>query len=159
MVEVVPRIRTAALCSASVGNICVTSLIDQLQVEDVNCLERVFAEHRRQWGPANVSLTLVKHRVPIPGPATRARLEAMHTDSDDVPVACVVLDGDGFWAAASRGVLASIALVSKRSPHAVRTVGEALVWVARRLPAGAPDVRTFAPEIEEFWRQHLASVS
>ena len=159
MVEVVFRLSSRALSSASIGNICVTSLVDQLQVDDIDGLERVYAEHRRHWGRANVSLTLVKHRVPVPGPAVRARLEQMHAAGDDIPVACVVLDGEGFWAAAARGVLASIALVSKRSPHATRTVDEALRYVARQLPEGSPDVRSFAPAIEAFWRQHLAEIA
>ena len=159
MVDVVHRMSSRALASASIGNLCVTSLVNQLQVDDIDGLERVYADHVRRWGRANVSLTLVKHRVPLPDHATRARLERMHTVGDDIPVACVVLDGDGFWAAATRGVLASIALVSKRSPHATRTVDEALRYVARQLPAGSPDVRSFAPAIEAFWREHLAKGS
>jgi hypothetical protein len=60
-------------------------------------------------------------------------------------VACGVLDGDGFWAAGSRAVLASLALVSKRSPHATRTVHAALDDVGGRIGSEARRTHDPAP--------------
>jgi hypothetical protein len=159
MHEAVILMTTPAVMAASVGNVAVTSLAGQLSIEHLDELERVFREHQQRWGSANLSLTLVKGHVPLPDAATRARLQAMHTSGTTADVACVVVDADGFWAAAARGVLAGIALVSRKAPHAARTLDEALQWAVTHLPAGAPDVRAAAPAIAQLRQRHIAQAS
>jgi hypothetical protein len=159
MDDALVRMMTPAVAAASVGNIAVTSLVGQLRVEHVDELERVFATHMQRWGTATVSITMVKGRVPLPDAETRARLQAMHAAGGTAENACVVLEGDGFWAAAARGVLASMALVSRKAPHATRTLDEALRWAAKRVPSDAPDVLAAAPAIAGFHERHLAQTA
>ena len=159
MNEAVILMTTPAVLAATVGNVAVTSLAGQLRVEHVDELERVFQAHQQRWGNANLSLTLLKGHVPLPDAATRARLQTMHAAGNTAEVACVVVDAEGFWAAAARGVLAGIALVSRKAPHAARTLDEALQWAVTHLPAGAPDVRAAAPAIAQLRQQHIAHTS
>jgi hypothetical protein len=159
MNEALIRMTSAAVAAASVGNVAVTSLAGQVSLEHIDELLRAFGPHRDEWGPKTVSITLLRGHVPLPDAKTRARLKALHAAGDTPELACVVVEADGFWAAAARGVLASLALVSRKAPHATRTLDEALRWASKRLPPGAPDVLAAAPAIARFRELHLAQAT
>lgn len=145
--------------AASLENVAPTSLAGPLSVVHLDELERVFRDHQLQWGPASLSLTIVKGHVTLPDPPARARRKAMHAKGATADVASVVIEADGFWAAAARGVLASMSLVSREARQVTRPLDEALRRGSKHLPAEAPDVVALAPLIVGFRERHLAQLA
>jgi hypothetical protein len=147
---------TTTAAAATVGPVAVTSIAGALTPAIVEHLFHLFDDQRARWREHYVSVVLVKARTPLPDDATRERLAELVRSGRTGAIVFVVVDADGFWAAAARGVLASLALVSRRAPTPARTIEDALASAATRLPAPVPDLVRFAPAIRAFRDRHLA---
>jgi hypothetical protein len=145
-----------AVGAAQVGNVGVVSIAQAITVAHVDRLSDALAPHRHRWGPHYMSMTIIRERAPLPDEAVRKRVAEIFSAADAAQVSVAVIDADGFWAAAARGVFAGLALVSRRAPHPTRTIDEGLRWAHARLDADAPDVRHLAPLIARFRGDHRA---
>src|SRR5262245_52535978 len=107
------------------GPIAVTSIAGRLSAPHILEFDDVFAEHRRQYAGREISLTLTREGILLPDESARkviAELSARGESAYQV----VVIDSTGFWAAAARGMLASLFLVSSKALVATKSIAEAL---------------------------------
>jgi hypothetical protein len=145
-----------AVGAAQVGNVGVVSIAQAITVAHVDRLYNALAPHRDRWGRHYMSMTIIRERAPLPDDAVRKRVAAIFSAADAAQASVAIIDADGFWAAAARGVFAGLALVSRRAPHATRSIDEGLRWAHARLGADAPDVRPLGPLLERFRNDHRA---
>ena len=140
----------ADVAAGKIGCMSVLCISGVLTTDHIDRLHHAFDEHRALWKDRYVSLTLLRPRAPLPDDVVRKRIGEVFAGGRSASIACAVIDADGFWAAAARGVLAGLALVSRRAPFPTRSLDEALRWAQQRLPPGSPDVVAYAPAIAAF---------
>src|SRR5205823_4619990 len=112
------------------GSIAVSSINGKLTAPLIQLLSDVCADHRKKYRGREISLTLTREGMLLPDEKARKRMNEMSMGPEVAAVVVVVIDSTGFWAAAARGVIASLSLVTKAVPKATKTVGEALAFLA-----------------------------
>jgi hypothetical protein len=152
---VVPRFVSTGLAAGEVGPLALISIAGAVSPEAFEAAFHALAPLRANR-PQYVTLYLFRPRVPLPDDATRRKVRELLASGQTAAHACAVLDAEGFWVAAARGVLASLALVTPRAPMAVRSLDEALAWAQTRLGAGADVVTGLGPLVAAFRAQHWA---
>lgn len=140
----------ADVAAGRIGPVSVLCISGALTTDHIDRLHHAFDGHRLLWKERYVSLTLLRPRAPLPDDLVRKRIGEVFSGGKSAAIACAVVDADGFWAAAARGVFAGLALVSRRAPYPTRTLDEALRWARQRLPPNSPDITAYAPAIAAF---------
>lgn len=135
------------------GRLIVSSFNVKLTVAMLNDLVDAGAEHRAEYGKTALSMTVMKPNVAVPDDETRVHIRDIQMRMDGAQLSVVVLDGSGFWAAAMRGVLASMALVNRKAPTGHATVKDALARLAPELPG--EDMEAIELDITSFRTRHL----
>jgi hypothetical protein len=148
--RVTTALMDADVAAGAIGPISVLCVLGTLTTDHVDRLLHAFDDQRRRWKERYVSLTLLRARAPLPDDAVRKRVGEVFAGGKSAPIAAAVIDADGFWAAAARGVLAGLSLVSRRAPHPTRTLDEALRWAQARMPPNSPQLSVYAPAIAAF---------
>jgi hypothetical protein len=141
------------------GCIAVSSINGKLTAPLVQSISDVCAEHRRTYAGREISLTLTREGVLLPDDGARKLIQEMNLRGDAAQISVVVVDGSGFWAAAARGVIASLSLVSKTAPRAAKTVADALASLQPHLtddPA-CRDLKALERELIAFRAEHLTA--
>lgn len=139
------------------GSIAISSVNDRLTAPLVQLLSDVCAEHRKKYRGREISLTLTREGILLPDEGARKLMNEMSAGPEVAAVVVIVVDSTGFWAAAARGVIASLSLVTKAVPKAVKSVGEALAFLAPWLK-NDPDCRDVAgleQQLIAFRDEHL----
>jgi hypothetical protein len=144
------------VAAGRIGSVSVLCVAGILTVGHVDRLVDLLEDHRARWRGRNVHLTLLRARTPLPDEKLRKRIAAVFSSEKASAVSCAVIDSDGFWAAAARGVFASLALVTRNAPHPTRSLDEALRWAQQRLPTGSPDIIHHEAAIAAFRDAHFA---
>jgi hypothetical protein len=122
--DVVLRRKDVAM--ALVGPVAVSSIVGRLTVDGVQAMSDAAAEHRAKYAGRELSLTVAKDGIPMPDDETRAFIKQMNARSESAQVSVIVIEGNPFWAAAVRTLLASLAFVSKTAPTGALSIAEAL---------------------------------
>lgn len=103
-------------------------------------------------------LTIVEADAPMPSADARTALaNILRFCADDIRCSCVVMEGDGFRAAAARSIATGLSLIARQPfPHRIfSTVHEGSRWVAQLLKQGPPvDPIALSSAVEEI-RGHL----
>ena len=140
------------------GPIAISSVNGKLTAPLVQLLSDVCADHRKQYAGREISLTLTREGVLLPDDGARKLISEMNLRGDAAQHSVVVIDSTGFWAAAARGMLASLALISHAAPAAAKSIGEALKLLEPHMK-GDPDCRDLAgleAELARFRAAHIA---
>ncbi|HEY4221144.1 MAG TPA: hypothetical protein VGO62_07370 [Myxococcota bacterium] len=143
------------------GSIAVSSINGKLTAPLVQKISDVCVGHRRDYAGREISLTLTREGVLLPDEGARKLIQEMNLRGDAAQVSVVVVDGGGFWAAAARGVIASMSLFSKTAPSAAKTVADALDQLRPHLendPA-CRDLVALEKELVAFRQAHIAAPS
>ena len=102
-------------------------------------------------GQRVVLITVVEASAPLPNADARTALSnILRFCADDVLCSGVAMEGDGFRAAAVRGVATGLSLVARQPfPHQVfASVGQAAAWVTRHVNKQSPSKPMAASDIE-----------
>ncbi len=150
---VVPRFVAPSLAAATAGPVAIISIAGAVSPDDFERVFRALAAHRGVHGEY-ATMYLFRPHVPLPDDATRRKVRELLGTGRTAAHACAVLDSDGFWTAAARGVLAGFALVNPRAPAPVRSIDEGLWWVQSRLGARAAALSGLGPAIAAFRARH-----
>ena len=139
------------------GPIAVSSVNGKLTAPLVQRLSDVCADHRAQYRGREISLTLTREGMLLPDAEARKLMNEMSAGPEVASVVVVVIDSTGFWAAAARGVIASLSLVTKAVPKATKTVAEALAFLAPYLKndPDCQDIAALEKQLVAFRDQHL----
>jgi hypothetical protein len=146
----------ADVAAGSIGPVSVLCISGALSIDHIGRLHHAFDDQRTRWRERYVSLTLLRPRAPLPDEAVRKRVGEVFAAGKSASIACAVVDADGFWAAAARGVLAGLSLVSQRAPYPTRSLDETLQWAQQRLPPQSPDITRYARAIAAFRDEQFA---
>lgn len=141
------------VAAACCGRLIVSSLAAKLTVEMIDALYDCAVEHRKQWDGKSISLTVMKPRVAAPERDAREHVKVVQARPGGAIASVVVIDGTGFWAAAMRGVLASLALVSSRAPVGAATVRSGLELLQKH--AEGDDLLALETDIVAFRVRHI----
>ena len=150
---VVPRFIAPGLAAATTGPLAIISVAGAVTPDGLDQIFRALAAHRSSQGDY-ATMYLFRARVPLPDDATRRKVRELLGTGRTAAHACAVLDSDGFWTAAARGVLAGFALVHPRAPAAVRSIDEGLSWIQSRLGARGAGLSGLGPAIAAFRARH-----
>jgi hypothetical protein len=138
------------IAAGRVGPFTVVCIAGVLTAAHVDQLDVIFEADRVRWRSSHVNLVFLRDRAPLPDDEVRRRVAAVFSRADAPSISCAIIDGDGFWAAAARGVFAGLSFLSRRSPHPMRSLDEALAYAQKRLPASAFELRPYAPALLAF---------
>jgi hypothetical protein len=141
------------------GPIAVSSVNGRLTAPLVQQLSDACAQHRRAYAGREISFTLTREGVLLPDDGARRLINELNKKGDAATYSVVVIDGSGFWAAAARGMLASLSLVSKAAPAAHKTVREALEYVKPYMKDDVEchDLDALERDLLAFRREHISA--
>lgn len=146
----------AAGCIGPVSVLCISGV---LTIGHVDRFVELLDDHRARWRGRSVHLTLLRARTPLPDAQLRKHIATVFSSDLASSVSCAVIDGEGFWVAAARGVFAGLSLMTPKAPHPTRTLREALRWSQQRLPPASPDIIRHESAIAAFRDAHFSRSS
>ena len=138
------------------GRVCLQSWLNRVELEDVRFAFRHIAAQPREVKRATLAIGGLG--VKMPDEQTRkASAELMAKLDPTLIASAVVVDGEGFFASAARGVIAGIfALSRSRVPQrAFRSVQEATAWLAPKLELDEAQANALGDALTDLRRMHL----
>lgn len=144
------------LAAATAGRVGLCSLAAPLTIERIDELLTIFGDHQARFGADQISITFIKPNIALPSDDIRSRVRELHASVFAAGTSCVICDADGFWAAAMRGILASLNLITRKAPRGTRTIDEALAFVTIKTPSLEAERGALAEAMERFRSEHLA---
>lgn len=117
------------------GNVTVTAWFGRLDLTAAQMLGRVTEDViRRLGGQRGSSVHLVDAEIGFPDALTREQLaQISRSSAEQMGCVCVVLDGQGFWVSAFRGVLTSLHALAPKAfdIHASASTAEVVSWLPK----------------------------